>query len=132
MVVCLCPLSVDCDVLDPPTGDGTACFLFVVIKSSLSLPSHCLLTFRLISGGPCVGSSAGRILGLIVPANRNLVLGTRHAPCTERMFALFLILFFLFFCSLFPLGVFLVLFYAPFYLFSSVHIIPPGVIFGCK
>ena len=43
---CLCPLCVGCVVIDPSIGHRTARFLFVV--SSLSLPSSCLLAFRLV------------------------------------------------------------------------------------
>ena len=43
---CLCSLCVCCVVLDAPAGHRTARFLFVV--RSLSLPSFCILAFRLM------------------------------------------------------------------------------------
>ena len=69
---------------------------------------------------PSVGPSTGRIIGLIVPANGNLVLGTRPAP---RARAYFCFVFSLFFFSYFPfclrlyntMDVFLVLFRCKWY-----------------
>ena len=62
--------------------------LLFLFFSPVSLPSSCLV-FRLVfSCRPSVGPSAGHIVGLIVPANSNLVpsgLGLRP----ERMFVSF-------------------------------------------
>ena len=79
--VCLWPLCVGFVVLDPPPGQHSTAAGLLFVVGFLSLTPFCLLAFRLVFlRRPYVGPSAGHTLGLIVPANSNLVLGTRPAP----------------------------------------------------
>ena len=80
--------------------------------SSATLPSSCLGFYRVLSRSPSVGPSTGHIIGLIVPANSNLVssgLGLRP----ERRFVVvsFLFLSFLFFFISFLFAFILVFFF---------------------
>ena len=77
-------------VLDPPTGHRAARCVFVVINSSVSPPSYCLVAFRLVFlWRPCVGPSAGHIIRLIVPADSYFVVGTRPAPWAHVLLRIF-------------------------------------------
>ena len=70
----------------PPPGHRNAGLVFVF--SALSLPSFSFLVFRLVlTCRPSVGPSTGRIMGLIVPANSNLVpsgFGCALSACSFR------------------------------------------------
>ena len=75
------------------------CFFFCVFAtSSLSLPSSCLPS-RLFCH-PSVGPSAGHIIGLIVPANSNVV-SSRLASALSSCLVCFISLLFLFSSFLF-------------------------------
>ena len=124
---------VGCVVLDPLTGHRIARFLFAV--SSLSLPSSGPLAFRLVLLVTSLGwSIAGQIIELIVPANSDLVLGTRSASwahvCFVFLSIIFCFIFHFFSCILFYfvpfLSSFCFLFVFIFFLFffSRVHIVP--------
>ena len=78
VLFCFCFESpfVSCVVLGSPAGHRTSC---VFATSSLSLPSSCAV-FRLgFLRHPSVVPSAGHVVGLIVPANSNVV--SSDSPC---------------------------------------------------
>lgn len=84
--VCLCALCPLCVVVDPPPVHRAAHFSFAV-SSAVSLPSFRLLAFRLVFlWRPYVCPSARHIIGLIAPANSDLVLGNRPTPRSAYLF----------------------------------------------
>ena len=99
--------------------------------SCLSLPTFCRLVFRLVFlWSPHVGPSARRIIGLIVPANSNLVLGTQGACLIRFLFCFSLSFFFpfLFVCVCVFVFPFLFLFFECTNNTMGMFL----VLFGCK